>query len=92
MDKDVQKGTVKDGGVPCRYSCLNDPELVADNPHLPIICTALENGIYRPVMSEWPRFYTILGNEMKKIMNGEVSVSDGLNVAQQEITTMMNTK
>lgn len=90
MDKDVQKGTVKDGGVPCRYSCLNDPELVADNPHLPIICTALENGIYRPVMSEWPRFYTILGNEMKKIMNGEVSVSDGLNVAQQEITTMMN--
>ena len=92
MDKDVQKSTVQNGGVPCRYSSLNDPELVADNPHLPIICTALENGIYRPVISEWPRFYAILGNEMKRIMSNEVSVSDGLNVAQQELETMMSGK
>ncbi len=89
MDKDVQKGTIKDGGVPCRYSCLNDPEEIAQDPHLPVICNALENGVYRPVMQEWPRFYSILGTEMMKIMAGQTDIEDGLSVAQAELEAMM---
>ena len=89
MDSGVQKNTVEVGGVPCRYSSLTDPEILADNPHLSVLCTALENGKYRPVMQEWSRFYTILGKEMKRIMDGEMSVEDGLNVAQEELEDMM---
>ena len=89
MDSEVQKSTVAAGGVPCRYSSLTDPEILADNPHMSVLCTALENGKYRPVMQEWSRFYTILGKEMKHIMNGEMSLEDGLNIAQEELEDML---
>ena len=32
MDKDVQKSTVDKGGVPCRYSSLQDPEILKTYP------------------------------------------------------------
>ena len=86
MDSEVQKSTVAAGGVPCRYSSLTDPEILANNPHMSVLCTALENGKYRPVMS---RFYTILGKEMKHIMNREMSLEDGLNIAQEELEDML---
>ncbi len=89
MDKEVQKKTVENGGVPCRYSVLQDPDILAKNSHFATICTALENGIYRPVMEEWTRFYTILGEEMKKIMSGQESISDGLKLAQDALEAMM---
>ncbi len=92
MNKEVQKKTIEIGGVPCRYSSLNAPDVLEKNPHMGVICTALENGIYRPVMQEWPKFYTILGSKMKLIMNGEVSVEDGLGAAQEELEEMMKIK
>ena len=89
MDPEVQKMTVTKGGVPCRYSSLTDPDILSNDPHLAVICDALENGIYRPVMEEWPNFYTILGQEMRKMIGGEISVDDGLNLAQQELESML---
>ncbi len=92
MDKSVQKRSVAFGGVPCRYSVLKDPGILAVEPHFEAICTALENGIYRPVIREWPRFYTILGTEMKKMMNGSISVADGLKLAQESLEALMSVK
>ncbi len=89
MDPEVQKMTVEKGGVPCRYSSLTDPDILAVDPHLEVICDALENGIYRPVMDDWPNFYTVLGQEMKKMINGEISIEDGLNLAQTELETIL---
>ena len=89
MDPDVQKDSVSYGGVPCRYSILNDPDVLSINPHLNDVCDALETGIYRPVIREWPKFYTILGDKMKKIMNEEMSVDDGLLLAQKELEDLM---
>ena len=89
MDRDVRKSTVEIGGVPCRYSSLQDPELGKENPHLRVICTALENGIYRPDIREWSRFYTILGNMMRNIMKKEISIEDGLVLAQEELEGLM---
>lgn len=89
MDPEVQMESVAYGGVPCRYSVLNDPEALSINSHLDDICDALETGIYRPVIKEWPKFYTILGDKMKKIMNGELSVDDGLLLAQNELDNLM---
>ena len=77
------------GGVPCRYSCLTDPELLAANPHLEVICAALENGIYRPSTSKWPEFYTILGQRMTQIISGELTVDNGLMLAQEELEALM---
>ena len=89
MDPDVQKSTIPSGGVPCRYSCLTDPEMAAANPHLEVICSALENGIYRPSTRKWPEFYAILGSRMSEIMYGKLSVDDGLTLAQEELEALM---
>lgn len=89
MDPEVQKSTIEYGGVPCRYSSLTDEKILADNPPFKAVCTALENGVYRPVMKEWPSFYTILGNEMEKIISGEKSVDAGLEDAQKELEEML---
>ncbi|MCR5153295.1 MAG: extracellular solute-binding protein, partial [Lachnospiraceae bacterium] len=88
-EAEVQKSTMPHGGVPCRYSCLTDEKMLKENPKLSIICGALENGVYRPTMSEWPQFYTILGDRMRDIITGEVSIEDGLELAQRELENIM---
>ena len=89
MDPEVQSRTIAYGGIPCRYSILNDPEMLSVNPHLDEICEALDNGIYRPAIKEWPVFYAILGEKMKQIIDGEISVDDGLLLAQTELEVLM---
>lgn len=90
MDKDVQKATVAYGGVPCRYSSLQDKEILAQFPQYAVVCKALESGVYRPVMEEWSDFYAILGAEMRFILEGKKSVNEGLNDAQWQLEAMMN--
>lgn len=89
MDKDVQKSTVPSGGVPCRYSSLQDPEVLATYPQYEVVCQALEGGMYRPVIAEWTQFYTILGTEMDNIINGVKTVDDGLAYAQAQLEDLM---
>lgn len=85
MDRDVQKETVSYGGVPCRYSSLKDKNVLEEFPEYQAVCSALENGIYRPIMVEWPRFYEILGTEMDQIIKGKKSVEKGLADAQKKL-------
>lgn len=89
MDKDVQKATVKAGGVPCRYSSLKDEKILADFPQYEAVCKALEGGVYRPVMVEWSKFYTILGREMKLMIDGSKTVPEGLETAQKDLEKML---
>ncbi|MBQ9550319.1 MAG: extracellular solute-binding protein [Lachnospiraceae bacterium] len=89
MDPDVQKGTVPSGGVPCRYSSLADPDILKKFPQYEPVRQALEGGVYRPIMAEWKDFYTILGSEMRYIINGEKSVDEGLSAAQRELEEML---
>lgn len=85
MDKEIQKETVSYGGVPCRYSSLQDTKILEVFPQYEAVCNALENGIYRPIMAEWPEFYEILGTKMLQIIQGEKNVSEGLGEAQEEL-------
>ena len=85
MDAQVQKKTVAFGGVPCRYSCLRNQEVLQKFPQYLAVCSALEGGIYRPIMENWSDFYTILGQEMKKIIEGKLSVEEGLAIAQARL-------
>ena len=88
MDPEVQKATIDYGGVPCRYSSLTDPDILERFPQYVPVCQALEGGIYRPIMAEWTDFYTILGDEMGRIIRGEKSVDAGLSDAQTELEEM----
>lgn len=89
MDPEVQKSTVASGGVPCRYSSLQDAEVLAQFPQYEVVCDALENGVYRPVMAEWTQFYTTLGTEMDNIINGAKTVDEGLGDAQAKLEDLM---
>ncbi len=90
MDKDVQKETVANGGVPCRYSSLKDEAVLAEFPQYEVVCKALETGKYRPVMAEWTEFYTILGTEMDNIVNKVKDVDTGLADAQKQLEELMS--
>ncbi len=90
MDKDIQKATVMQGGVPCRYSSLRDKEILEKFPQYEVVCKALEGGVYRPVMEEWSDFYAILGKEMQAIISGEKAVNDGLEYAQWQLEARLN--
>lgn len=89
MDKDVQKSTVPSGGVPCRYSSLQNAEILKTYPQYEVVCKALEGGMYRPVIAEWTQFYTILGAEMDNIVNGVKTVDQGLADAQTQLEALM---
>ncbi len=92
MDPAVQKTTIEIGGVPCRFSCLSDPAVIKKYPQYVAVRNALDNGIYRPVMEEWPQFYTILGNEMDLIIKKEKSVDEGLDSAQNQLDKLLGEK
>ncbi len=89
MDPEVQKQSVSFGGVPCRYSSLQDPEILSAFPQYEPVFNALEGGVYRPIMAEWTDFYTILGQEMKLILEEEKSVHEGLTDAQRALEELM---
>lgn len=92
MDPENQKKSVFTGGVPCRYSSLTDPEVLKKFPQYDAVRKALETGVYRPQIKEWPEFYTILGKEMRLIINGNKSIDSGLADAQTELEKLMNSK
>lgn len=89
MDPEVQYGTVASGGVPCRYSSLQDEEVLKTCPQYEVVCQALESGVYRPVIAQWTEFYTTLGSEMDNIINGAKTVEEGLNDAQAALEELM---
>lgn len=89
MDKNIQKSTIPYGGVPCRYSSLKDPEVLQKFPQYEAVCDALEGGVYRPVMEKWSDFYTILGREIKEIIDGKKTVPVALDAAQRELEEML---
>ena len=89
MDPQVQLESVANGGVPCRYSCLTNEDVLKEYPHLATVCKALENGVYRPAIAEWTEFTNILGAEMGNIMAGTKTVEQGLSDAQAQLEALM---
>ena len=90
MSPEVQLASIEVGGVPCRYSCLKDEEVLKTYPQYESVCQALENGIYRPVIAEWAQFTEILGTEMDSVIQGVKDMDTGLNDAQEALEALMN--
>ncbi len=90
MDADVQLESVDLGGVPCRYSCLLNEDVLAKYPHLETVCGALETGVYRPVIAEWAEFTNILGTEMDSVIQGVKAMNQGLADAQAALEDLLS--
>nr|WP_326185525.1 extracellular solute-binding protein [uncultured Oscillibacter sp.] len=89
MQADVLASTIDAGGVPCRYSCLLDEEVLAKYPHLENVCAALETGVYRPVIDCWAEFTEILGTEMDTVIQGTKDMDTALNDAQSALEALL---
>lgn len=89
MSPEVQLESVKNGGVPCRYSVLKNEEVLKEYPHLSTVCDALDQGVYRPAIAEWTEFTNILGAEMGNVMAGTKTVEQGLQDAQTQLEGLM---
>lgn len=89
MSADVQKDSIEIGGVPCRYSSLQDAEVLKTYPQYETVCAALETGVYRPVIAEWAQFTNILGAEMDTVIQGTKSMDDALTTAQAQLEELM---
>ena len=89
MSPEVQLASIDNGGVPCRFSSLQDKDVLAKYPHLEIVCNALQSGVYRPVIEQWNDFTTILGTEMDNIIQGTKDIDQGLQDAQSELEGLM---
>ena len=89
MDPDVQKESIVYGGVPCRYSCLDDTNVLKTHPEFEAICLALERGQYRPFMTQWNDFCEILGAEMSRAIAGEITVEECQEEAQAKLEDLL---
>ena len=89
MDPEVQYGTVASGGVPCRYSSLQDEEVLAQYPQYEVVCQALESAFFFLNDTATTEIYTTLGSEMDNIINGAKTVEEGLNDAQAALEELM---
>ena len=89
MDAETQLESVDLGGVPCRYSCLLNADVLAKYPHLETVCGALETGVYRPVIAEWAEFTNILGAEMDTVIQGTKDMDTALNDAQAALEDLL---
>ena len=89
MDAETQLESVDLGGVPCRYSCLLNADVLAKYPHLETVCGALETGVYRPVIAEWAEFTNILGAEMDTVIQGTKDMDTALATAQAALEDLL---
>ena len=85
----TQKDSVKIGGVPCRFSVLQDPEVLKDYPHFEIVGKALQMGVFRPLIEQWTEFTLALGAELDNCMQGVKSVDQALSDAQAACEMVM---
>lgn len=90
MDPEVQRQSVDVGGVPCRYSSLNNKDILAKYPHYATICKALESGQYRPLITQWNDFCEILGAHMRDAIENNKSSSECLDEAQKELEDLLD--
>ena len=68
------------GGNPSRFSTHQDPEVLAEYPHLAVFGEALEDADpdWRPIIPPWGEINSELGTTLNKAMTGEVSVQEAL--------------
>ena len=86
---EYQQETVEIGGVPCRESCLLNEESLEINPNLEVVYGSLSVGTYRPFVTFWSEYYTILGPYLEAAVMGQMTVDEALDTAQAELESLL---
>lgn len=89
MDQDVQLESMENGGVPCRYSCLENEGVLKKHPEYEEVRLALERGQYRPIIPNWNEFCEILGTQMKRGIDGKAGVEECAEEAQKQLEELL---
>lgn len=79
----------KVGGVPTRTSVLNNEEVVAANPHFPILAESMENAKARPRTALWGACEEALGAELSAAISGVKTASEALDDAAEALDTII---
>ena len=69
-----------------RKSTLEDPELLAKYPYLPVIAQSFEhgNGDYRPRIPQYPEIQDMLGTAINAVLVGDADPKTALDQAQAQ--------
>lgn len=84
-----QLAAVENGGVSTRHSVYQNKDVIEKYPHLEIIYNALQNGVYRPLVTEWNDITIALGNELDAAVQGVKTVDQALADAQKAVEQIM---
>jgi len=78
--KRIDKLIALEGGSPCRFSTLMDPEVNAKYPHMKIFAEALKyaDPDWRPIIPTWGEVNNELGTTLSEAMTGKRTVKDAL--------------
>ena len=84
---EVQKEWVLHRGPPLRTSTMNDPEIVAELPWMPILLDSFEkgDGDYRPRIPQYTIMQDALGTYVNSFLIGEMTAQEALDAAQAQI-------
>ena len=79
------------GGNPSRISTHQDPEVLAEFPHLEIFGQALENADpdWRPIIPPWGEINSELGTTLNRAMTGEIEVQEALDIVAERTEEIM---
>ena len=79
------------GGNPSRISTHQDPEVLAEFPHLEVFGEALENADpdWRPIIPPWGEINSELGTTLNRAMTGEISVEEALGTVAERTRAIM---
>ncbi|MBR4545079.1 MAG: extracellular solute-binding protein [Oscillibacter sp.] len=89
MHPSIQRNLIASGVTPCRYSLLQDAEILKSRPHYAKVAAAMEQSQYVPTLTEWPEMADILGEELWKVMAGRKKVTEALDDAQKRMEALL---
>lgn len=81
--------TVQYGLTPIRNSPYQDESVLAQSPQLAIVYEALQNGVYRPAVTQWTDITNTLGTELDNAVQGAKTVDQALADAQSACEAIM---
>ncbi len=87
---DVQKESLKSGGIPTRKSIFRDESIRQQYPYFDAIYSGTNNSRVRPRTTKWSRIEEVFGKELVKCINGEQSVEETISNSQVSIEALSN--
>lgn len=89
VSKDTQKNWTLQGGIPCRESVYNDPD-VKKIEFMPMTLEAMQISDSRPRIAEWGEMDTIMQEEVHKALTNQIQTKEALDNIQAQYEKILN--